>query len=68
MTDFMGVGMCVQAWDWLAVRRLSMADTNAVMWISRMPPSAETGSWSSSLGVVMCRARLGLKARAWAGL
>ena len=50
MTDFMGVRMHVRAWDWLAVRRLSMVDKNAVMWILRRLPSTETGSWSSSLG------------------
>jgi hypothetical protein len=47
---FHGVRTRVGAWERPAVRRLSMADTNAVMWMSRRPPFAETGSWSSSLG------------------
>jgi hypothetical protein len=49
-TDFTGVRKRVGAWERPAVRRLLMVDTNAVTWMLRRPPSAETGSWSSSLG------------------
>jgi hypothetical protein len=49
-TDFMGVRTRVGAFERPAVRRLSMADRNAVMWMSSKPPSAATGSWSSIFG------------------
>jgi hypothetical protein len=49
-TDFMGVRTRVGAFERPAVRRLSMAERKDVTWISRSPPSAATGSWSSSLG------------------
>jgi len=43
-TDFMGVRMRVGAFERPAVRTLSMADRNTVMWMSSKPPSAATGS------------------------
>lgn len=49
MTDFIGVSTRVGALDRPAVRRPSMADTKAVIWMSRIPPSGDTGSWSSTL-------------------
>lgn len=49
ITDFMGVSTRVGALDRPAVRRPSMADTKVVTCMSRTPPSADTGSWSSTL-------------------
>jgi hypothetical protein len=50
-TDFMGVSTRVDAFERLAVRRLSMVDRNAVTWMSSKPPSAAIVSWSSIFGV-----------------
>jgi hypothetical protein len=36
--------------EWLAMRRLLIVDTNAITWMSRRLPSAETGSWLSTMG------------------
>lgn len=50
-TSFMGDKTRVGAFERPAVRRLSMADTKAVMWMSTKPPSGDVGHWSSDFGV-----------------
>lgn len=50
-TAFIGVSTRVGALVRPAVSRPSIADRNAVMWISRIPPSGDTGSWSSFLSI-----------------